>query len=207
MKTDNRNLDAKLEVRRHFLRKYHSQPGAVVRVLDCCQGDGLIWDRLRSEFPVASYWGVDVKPKRGRLAVKSERVLAQPGWRQDVIDVDTYGTPWTHWLAMLPNLKRGPFLRDDVSGVTVFLTLGRGVNAPVLSKIEVDALGLGDLSLKLTGSLSSLVTALSAMAPRYVLARASEHGLKVVEIAMTESKTGTTGGGGEYWGVRLEVDS
>lgn len=54
-KTDNSNLGAKLDLRRYFLRKYHGEEPA--HVLDCCQGDGVIWARLRQEFPLASYWG------------------------------------------------------------------------------------------------------------------------------------------------------
>jgi len=54
-KTDNGHLIAKLDLRRHFLRKYHA--GDPANLLDCCQGSGVIWSHLRREFPVASYWG------------------------------------------------------------------------------------------------------------------------------------------------------
>lgn len=106
-KTDNTNLPAKLDLRRRFLRKYHAEDPA--NVLDCCQGDGVIWKTLRREFTIAGYWGVDTKRKPGRLRLDSSRILAQAGWLQNVVDIDTYGSPWRHWLAMLPNVKRpGP---------------------------------------------------------------------------------------------------
>lgn len=64
-KTDNHNPAAKLALRRHFLRKYHAV--GEIRVIDCCQGSAKLWTQLRKEFEIKSYWGVDVKPKAGRL--------------------------------------------------------------------------------------------------------------------------------------------
>lgn len=113
VKIDNHNAHAKLELRRYFLRKY---PGPH-HVLDCCQGEAVLWNRLREEFAIDSYWGVDLKRKKGRLKIDSTRILAQPGWIQNVIDIDTYGSPWKHWQAMLPNVSRP---------TTVFLTIGKG---------------------------------------------------------------------------------
>lgn len=133
-KIDNSNLTAKLELRRHFLRKYHADEPP--HVLDCCQGDGVIWKRLREEFPVTSYWGVDVKLKKGRVKLDSVRILAQPGWPQNVIDIDTYGSPWKHWAAMLLNVERP---------MTVFLTIGKGFKAlTVLDKVCLRAIGIPD---------------------------------------------------------------
>jgi hypothetical protein len=109
-KTDNHNPEAKLKLRRYFLEKYHADGSA--RVFDCCQGGGVMWSTIRRTHPVASYWGVDVKPKKGRLKIDSIRVLQQ-GVSQDVIDIDTYGSPWKHWLALLPKVNKP---------VTVFLT-------------------------------------------------------------------------------------
>ena len=134
MATDNDNLAAKLELRRHFLKTYHADGKA--RVFDCCQGSAVIWTKLRSEHPIASYWGVDMKPKAGRLKIDSVRVLEQPGWREDVIDVDTYGAPWKHWLAILRNAK-GP--------TTVFLTLGQhgaGGGMTAMQNVVRDTLAL-----------------------------------------------------------------
>lgn len=112
-KTDNHDPRSKLNLRRHFLEKYH--PQGTARVLDCCMGFGFIWKALRSEWRVAEYVGLDVKPKKGRLKIDSARYLEAGDWSHDVIDVDAYGSPWRHWLAVLR------FAPDVCS---VFLTIG-----------------------------------------------------------------------------------
>lgn len=112
-KTDNHNPAAKLALRRHFLRRYHRRPP---RVFDCFQGSGLLWLKLGSEFDLASYWGVDLKPKKGRLKIDSARVLEQRGWEADVVDLDAYGSPWTHWAHLVRTFEG--------QAVTVFLTVG-----------------------------------------------------------------------------------
>jgi hypothetical protein len=115
-KTDNAHLASKLLLRRTMLARFNDQP---LRVFDCCQGSGVIWSRLRSEFDVESYWGVDVKPKKGRLKVDSRKVVCQAGLRCNVVDIDTYGMPWDHWSGLLPNI---------VEPTTVFLTIGLVTN-------------------------------------------------------------------------------
>jgi hypothetical protein len=134
-KTDNANLASKLELRRHMLRRHHADGD--IRVFDCCQGSGVLWGKLRTEFPVTSYWGVDVKPKRGRLKIDSRRVVCQPGLRSNVIDIDTYGMPWDHWVGLLPTIAEP---------TTVFLTVGlvtMGGGSP-LSKTIRQSLGIPD---------------------------------------------------------------
>jgi hypothetical protein len=117
-KTDNHAPAGKLALRRYFLQKYHADGQA--RVLDCCQATGFLWKTLRAEKPgLASYLGVDLVPQRGRLMIDSARMLDQPGWTQNVIDVDTYGSPWTHWLAILRHARHD---------LTVFLTIGHVQN-------------------------------------------------------------------------------
>jgi hypothetical protein len=112
-KTDNHDPRSKLQLRRHFLQKYH--PQGTARVLDCCMGSGFIWQELRREWQVAEYVGLDVKPKKGRLKIDSARYLEAGGWNHDCIDIDTYGAPWRHWLAVL---------RFAPAACTVFLTIG-----------------------------------------------------------------------------------
>jgi hypothetical protein len=132
VKTDNHDPSAKLALRRYFLAKYHADGCAV---LDCFQGSGLLWGVLRKEFQVNSYWGVDVKPKKGRLKIDSARILAQPGWTQDVIDMDAYGSPWKHW---------EEFLRNCNHPATAFLTIGQLKTGTVgaLSNKALEAMGL-----------------------------------------------------------------
>ena len=112
-KTDNHDPRAKLNLRRRFLEVYH--PQGTARVLDCCAGSGLIRRSLRREWSVAEYVGLDMKPKKGRLKIDSARYLEAGGWEHDIIDIDTYGSPWRHWLAVLRFAK---------NPVTVFLTIG-----------------------------------------------------------------------------------
>lgn len=133
-KTDNSNLQAKLDLWKYFLRKYGS--AAPIRVLDCCQGSGVIWNRLAAEFSIESYWGVDLKPKAGRLKIRSERILAQAGWTENVIDIDTYGSPWKHWESLLPNVRQA---------VTVFLTIGQWQMGT--DKIILERLGIAGLTI------------------------------------------------------------
>jgi|ERR1051326_9168295 hypothetical protein len=124
---ENSHLAVKLELRRHFLRRYHARGER--RVFDAFQAKGLLWSVLRKEFPLASYWGVDVVEKKGRIKIESSRVLSQAGWRENIIDLDAYGSPWKHWL--------GTLAAADHS-LTVFLTLGsrKGIQRRPLSKME-----------------------------------------------------------------------
>jgi len=166
-KTDNSDPQAKLDLRRYFLRTYHT--AAPPHVLDCCQGSGLLWRSLRQEFPIASYWGLDQKPKKGRLQIDSVRVLAQPGWRADIIDVDTYGSPWKHWLALLPHVRRP---------VTVFLTVG-ATNASLLGGVDRATLQALGLPARTPPTLSANVAA--PLACSLHLGRAASHGLSIAE--------------------------
>jgi hypothetical protein len=185
-KVDNHNLEAKLALRRHFLRKYHAdQP---IHVLDCCQGGGLLWRELRKEFETASYWGLDLKPKKGRLKLDSVRVLQQPGWPQNVIDIDTYGSPWKHWQAMLPNIQQP---------VTAFLTRGSHTTEP-LDEFERRAIGLvfsRPIARAFYPKIQMADFAIRACITRLI------GGIMLVEAAEAVS-----GGNARYIGVRLEPE-
>jgi hypothetical protein len=60
---------------------------------------------LRREFRV-DYWGVDIKRAPGRLKIDSTHILSQDGWDFGVIDIDTYGSPWSHYFALLPHVRK-----------------------------------------------------------------------------------------------------
>lgn len=186
-KTDNHNLEAKLDLRRYFLAKYHA--AAPPAVIDCCEGEGHIWNQLRREFAVARHWGIDVKRKAGRLQLDSVRLLEQPGWAADVIDIDTYGSPWKHWAALLPNLP-GP--------ATVFLTIGtKNLMPRPADVVELEALGLLPLARRLPKTLSGKVARVSAP---HCLALAGRHGLRVSEAAEALADANRA----RYLGVRVE---
>lgn len=182
-KVDNGNFQGKLDLRRHFMRKYHGDGSA--RVFDCCQGSAMLWNQLRREFPVASYWGVDMKPKPGRLQIDSARVLAQPGWRDDVIDVDTYGSPWKHWEAILSTIDHP---------TTVFLTIGQaffGTDKRLLQALGVDGLNLP----------AALKLKLQPRALSHLLTMGCDHGIIPTEAVEVASAART-----RYVGVRLEIE-
>lgn len=183
-KVDNANLTAKLELRRYFLRKYHADGD--INVLECCQGSGILWRNLKREFPTAKVWGLDLKAKRGRLKVDSARVLCQGGWTQNVVDVDTYGSPFKHWLGMLPNVTRP---------LTVFLTIGTKNAMPrKAGDSELMALGLGGLHVP-----DSLKMKLTTIATTFELARVFDHGLTPVE-----AMEATRGEAARYIGIRIQ---
>jgi hypothetical protein len=181
---DNGNLVAKLKLRRHFLETYHADGSA--DVLDCCQGNGVIWKQLRHRLKVRSYWGLDLKPKKGRLKLDSVRVLQQSGWSYDVIDIDTYGSPWKHWMSMLPNVT---------SGITVFLTIGQwqmGTAGEIL-----EALGIGKLKVP-----PGIAVRLHEAGLEYLLAAATDFGLRI-----TEAREAICKASARYFGIRLEVEN
>jgi len=106
-----------------------------LRVIDCCQGSGLLWSRLREEFPIESYWGIDRKAKPGRMTIDSVRVLGRP-LTANVVDIDTYGSPWDHWVALLPNVS---------ARMLVFLTVGHCGGLGRLSKTALQVIGLASI--------------------------------------------------------------
>ncbi len=178
-KTDNANPKAKLALRYYFLRKYH---GDGADVFDCCQGEGVMWGTLRQSCNVATYWGVDVKPKKGRLKIDSVRVVSQPGWSFNVVDIDTYGSPWRHWLEMLPNVTKP---------TTVFLTIGQWQMGTDLRILK--AVGLGGIRPP-----SGISCKLHGIALSYLLTACYDFDIMLEEVVEAESS-----GTARYIGVRL----
>ncbi|MEZ6097254.1 MAG: hypothetical protein R3C03_24025 [Pirellulaceae bacterium] len=180
-KTDNAHLVAKLNLRRHFLAKYSGRHD----VLDCCQGSGAIWSALKKEFTIDSYLGVDVKHKKGRLKIDSLKLCQQSGIIQNVIDVDTYGSPWKHYEAIVQNATRP---------TTIFLTWGmvRQSGDSVIAR----AIGIRDLKPKPPQMCLSFLT---KWALPFVLGLALERH-KVIECKEVVTSSTTA----RYFGIRLE---
>lgn len=130
-----------------------------------------------------------MKKKKGRLKIDSRRILEQPGWTDNVIDIDTYGSPWNHWDGVLRHAP-GP--------TTVFLTIGQVATGTVgsLSNAALEALGLGPLAKQLP---KAFHVKLSDASVRYSLARAHDAGKRIVEAVESVSH-----GNARYIGVRLE---
>lgn len=183
-KVDNSGLKEKLELRRWFLRERLDAP---ISVVDCCQGDGIIWGVLRQEFEVSSYWGMDLKKRKGRLRLDSTRYLSLGSLRENVIDIDTYGAPWDHWLALLPNVSRQ---------TVVFLTIGeaRMMGGNCVGETLASELGVNTLSMPL-----SLRGNLSKLAVPVMLGKAASYCNVVLVKEVRSSKKNM-----RYLGVELE---
>lgn len=188
-KTDNANPAAKHALRRHFLRKYHTAENPI-RVLDCCQGSGKIWRKLANEFPIRS-WGLDVKPRPGRLKIDSARVLAAGGYAETVIDIDTYGSPWKHWAALLDTCDHP---------VTVFLTIGLvKIGGGNFDHSLLPVLGLNFQRLDLPNSLGAKLSDLA------LAASLAPHASPFKIVDALESPN--PGGSARYIGLRLEMSA
>lgn len=183
-KDDNKHLGAKLILRRHFLDKYHRE--GTPFVFDACQGEGLIWRRLRAEYSVR-YFGVDRKPKRGRLTIDSTRLLETGPLVYDVVDIDTYGSPWKHWTNLLPHVRKP---------TTVFLTVGAGRLGGGIDSAALDAMGLDRLARWVPVTLRGKLAADSSA---YCLGLALRFGLDVAEAREISGLPGQA----RYYGLHL----
>ena len=181
--TDNHNPDAKLLLRKYFLEKYHADGSATV--FNCCQGGGVMWNTIRKTHPVKSYWGVDLKEKKGRLKIDSIRILQQ-GLAQSVIDIDTYGSPWKHWFALLSKLN-GP--------KTVFLTIGSTMFKGATDGAVLAALGCVFTRLKLP---ETFYGRLDEIGVNHALAMGADF------ATLREAVESVSTGNARYIGVRLE---
>ena len=182
-KTDNHNPGAKLMLRKYFLEKYN--PNGTATIFDCCQGGGVMWNTIQKTHQIKSYWGVDLKAKKGRLKIDSIRILQQ-GLSQNIIDIDTYGSPWKHWFALLSKLEEPK---------TVFLTIGSTMFKGATDKAVLASLGCIFKKLKLP---ETFYGRLDEIGVKYALASAG-HFAKITE-AIESLSTGNA----RYIGIRLE---
>ena len=116
IKTDNKNLDAKIQLRRRVLDEAKF---AEHRVLDLCAGEGVVWRTMRHHAKLDDYVPVDLEPRLpGTIVgdVKDERFLSAFDLsRFNIIDIDIYGEPWKPW----------SFIQKRLTASTaVFLTHG-----------------------------------------------------------------------------------
>lgn len=182
-KTDNHDPRSKLFLRSYFLKKYHAKTKA--RVLDCCMGSGFIWSELQKKHGPVEYLGLDLKKKKGRLKIDSARYLEAGGWNHDCIDIDTYGSPWRHWLSVLKNAK------DDV---TVFLTIGL-IRIGGGGSMQAEAKRILGIPSKTP---VGIIGSLHEHAQAYCLAEALKR-FEIVEAVEAESN-----GNAKYIGIRLK---
>lgn len=135
VKQDNSDSLNKLALRRQGLTRWHPA-GAPLSVLDCCAGHRHIWGQLRTEFPVEKYVGID-KAVTGQGNIRLDSAIWLRSVRlatYDVIDVDVYGDPWSHWMTILQRIERD---------TTVFLTEGiAGIGMSNISKAQLALAGI-----------------------------------------------------------------
>lgn len=182
--SDNSNLAAKLAIRRHMLDRYPDSPR---NVLDCCAGVKTIWTQLRKEYKVGQYLPFDLQVRSGTVRMNSIHALANAELVAafDVIDIDTYGSPWPHWLAMLPHVR---------SAKTVFLTIGKCGGRKSVTNAELAVLGIGRLPVP-----QALRWKLAPLVVSYCLTRSYGHGILIKDAVET------TAINARYLGLRLEM--
>lgn len=104
-KTDNVDLDAKLELRSWLLERMEIDR---VRVLDTCSGLGHVWRAMASRATIDQWVRCDEKPRQpGVLKITAvESVRRLPLDRFNVIDIDPYGEPWEAYAIALRRLTQ-----------------------------------------------------------------------------------------------------
>lgn len=111
IKTDNKNLDAKILDAKILLRRrvLDEAKFAEHRVLDLCAGEGVVWRTMRHHAKLDDYVPVDLAPRLpGTIVgdVKDERFLSAFDLsRFNIIDIDTYGEPWKPWSFIQEHLR------------------------------------------------------------------------------------------------------
>ncbi|HEV1992501.1 MAG TPA: hypothetical protein VGR34_06520 [Candidatus Dormibacteraeota bacterium] len=168
VKTDNRRLDLKIQIRRKTLE--HAALGEL-RVLDLCAGAGEIWRTMRQHVKIADYVPVDVAPRLPATLhgdIMDERFLSAFDLsRFTVIDIDAYGEPWKPWRYILERLKQK---------TAVFLTHG-ATSSPGgsrLSKFARETMGIPltwEIPMKLDLSLFAAKYLLLAPSPAAIITR------------------------------------
>ncbi|MCI0717827.1 MAG: hypothetical protein L0338_02390 [Acidobacteria bacterium] len=119
-KTDNANLELKVELRRRVLKAARFR--RPLRVLDLYAGEGKIWRHLRAEFKLAGYTPCDIRPRMAgtlKANVTPLFVEAIASGHYNVIDIDTYGEPWATWAAVAHRIhqRAAIFLTHGVVGM------------------------------------------------------------------------------------------
>ena len=105
MRTDNRSLRLKVELRKRIIDRAGFPE---FRVLDLFAGEGLIWKEIRRHRKLKTYTPVDKEPRmKGTIkALIDGRFLQSFDMtRYNVVDVDTYGEPWLVWTTLFHKIQ------------------------------------------------------------------------------------------------------
>jgi len=132
-KTDNSNMAAKLALRKMLLDELDED----LRVIDCCAATGQLWRQLKKQYIIKKYVAFDIKPQMpGSIKMDSRDALR---WMDttpyNVIDIDTYGEPWAHLMAITSRIEHD---------TAVFLTHGHvpSTGAVTLSNVSKQLSGI-----------------------------------------------------------------
>jgi len=181
-KTDNHNPAAKLCLRRYFLNAYHSENPP--DVLDCYSGYGAMWGKLKNEFRVKRYTGIDVRKIPGALRMDSLQYLRRDDWEHDVVDLDAYGSPWKHFFTALPRLG---------TATTIFLTVGNAGLGSV-DRLALEAAGITfDVPIGMHKGMCNWLTDICIASPLQL-------GFRIRDARESMNP----GGNARYLGLRLE---
>jgi hypothetical protein len=114
LKTDNSNLETKLNLRRLLLGEMKED----LVVIDACAGDQCIWNVLKAEYNVKKYLPIDIGGRKNALKLDALHYFQNTTNDCNVIDIDTYGEPWEIYHTALNSINR------NVKKVAIFLTRG-----------------------------------------------------------------------------------
>lgn len=110
VKKDQTFIETKIALRERFARRWHPDGP---RVLDCFAGYRNVWHVLHGRgIECREYLGLDIEDRPGCIRADSLewlRDLAACGGNLaefDWIDLDAWGSPWAHWAALLPMIRR-----------------------------------------------------------------------------------------------------
>lgn len=87
-----------------------------INVLDCTAGYGVLWESLKKNFDINSYYPLDKQKRPKALKLDSKRFLKSADLsRFNVIDIDTYGSCFEHYQLLMKN-------KSCPSNLAIFLT-------------------------------------------------------------------------------------
>jgi len=134
--SDSQQFKAKVDLRLKLLRQY-AEAGHKLNVMDCCAGKRAIWKQIGQKVDLDSYMGFDIMASEvNNIICDSIRWLKDVGISGNVVDVDTYGLPWTHYRAIYQ-------AKWPESEILVFLTASLGCESG-LTTGELEAIGIPD---------------------------------------------------------------
>ena len=106
MKTDNRSLRLKVELRNRTIKQAGFRD---LRVLDLYAGEGLIRKEVRRHRKLKTYTPVDIvlrMPGTIKATVDQRFLRTFDMARYNVVDTDCYGEPWEAWTSLFPKISQ-----------------------------------------------------------------------------------------------------